>query len=191
MTQELSDFFTHYSDLSTEEINAVVRLFRPKTLSRGEHLLQPGSRCNDLVFVQAGCLRMYYVADAVEISVWFSLPGSLATELASFISEKPSDFYVQAIESSELLCLPKPVLNQLYQTHPNLHATLRRVWEDVLLNIIHRFISLQNDTTEQRYLDLLKEPDYAQLIPQKYLASFIGVTPSSLSRIRRKLARPH
>ena len=64
---------------------------------------------------------------------------------------------------------------------------MRNFWEDVILNLLKRFTALQKDTAEKRYLDLLKDPKYMQRIPQKYLASYIGVTPTSLSRIRRQL----
>ena len=64
---------------------------------------------------------------------------------------------------------------------------MKNFWEDVILNLIYRFTSLQKDTAAERYLELLKKPDYLATIPQKYLASFIGITPTSLSRIRRKI----
>jgi CRP/FNR family transcriptional regulator, anaerobic regulatory protein len=68
---------------------------------------------------------------------------------------------------------------------------MRKFWEDVILNLIKRFTALQTDSAEKRYLELLKKPDYLATIPQKYLASFIGVTPTSLSRIRKKIVKGH
>ena len=64
---------------------------------------------------------------------------------------------------------------------------MRNFWEDVILNLVNRFTALQTDSAEKRYLDLLAQPDYFATIPQKYLASFIGVTPTSLSRIRKQI----
>ena len=66
---------------------------------------------------------------------------------------------------------------------------MRAFWEDVILNLLKRFTALQKDSAEKRYLDLLSQPVYLQRIPQKYLASYIGVTPTSLSRIRRKIKK--
>ncbi|MCK6609293.1 MAG: hypothetical protein L6Q46_13490 [Flavobacterium sp.] len=64
---------------------------------------------------------------------------------------------------------------------------MRKIWEAALIMVIPRFSSLQNDTAEKRYLELMKNPELMRQIPQKYLASFIGVTPTSLSRIRKKI----
>jgi CRP-like cAMP-binding protein len=137
--------------------------------------------------VQQGCLRLYYLDNDVEISVWFAFEHSSAIDIYSFISEKPSKYYLQAIEDSELLYLPKAELNSLYDTLPKMQEMMRCFWEDAVLNLIDRFTALQRDTAEQRYRDLLTKPPYLQKIPQKYLASFIGVTPTSLSRIRKTI----
>ena len=68
---------------------------------------------------------------------------------------------------------------------------MRRFWEDAILTLIERFTALQKDSAEKRYLDLLNKPTYQEAIPQKYLASFIGVTPTSLSRIRKQIVKNH
>lgn len=130
---------------------------------------------------------MYYLSEDLEISAWFSLQHSLAMEVQSFISGSPSICYLQAIEDSEIFSLSKSKLEQLYTVQPKTQEWMRKIWEAALVLVIPRFSSLQNDTAEKRYLDLLKNPELMQQIPQKYLASFIGVTPTSLSRIRKKI----
>ena len=115
------------------------------------------------------------------------LAHSSAIEISSFISGEPTSYFLQAIEDSEILFLPKVELNKLYHAYPKMQEMMKNFLEDVVLNLINRFTSLQRDTAEKRYLDLLSKPAYFQKIPQKYLASFIGVTPTSLSRIRKKI----
>jgi len=136
-------------------------------------------------------LRLFYLKDDIEVSVWFAFQQSSAIEIYSFISENPSDYFLQAIEDSEVLYLPKAELNKLYQHHPKMQEMMRNFWEDVILNLINRFTALQKDSAEKRYLDLLNKPAYLETIPQKYLASFIGVTPTSLSRIRKQIIKTH
>jgi hypothetical protein len=68
---------------------------------------------------------------------------------------------------------------------------MRNFWEDVILNLVNRFTALQKDPAEKRYLDLLNKPSFLETIPQKYLASFIGITPTSLSRIRKQIIKGH
>lgn len=191
MTQALFDFFRQYGSTPTDVLQALVSRFRLQTLPKGDHLLRAGEVCRELIYVQSGCLRMYYITEIREVSLWFSLPDSLATELTSFSTQQPSDFFVEALEDCDVLVLPKAELDALCQTHPALHGLLRHLWEEIMVHLIYRFTALQHDTAEQRYVALLKNPEYLQTIPQKYLASFIGVTPSSLSRIRRKLAQAH
>jgi CRP-like cAMP-binding protein len=187
MTPELKKFIANYVALSDVETDSIAGRFKRKAVKKNEYLLREGQVCKDIVFVQKGCLRLYNISNDIETSVWFSFEHTSAIEIASFISGEPTNYFIQAIEDSEILFLPKAELNKLYQTHPKMQEMMKNFLEDVVLNLINRFTSLQRDTAEKRYIDLLSKPAYLQKIPQKYLASFIGVTPTSLSRIRRKI----
>ena len=189
MSAELKKFFNDYVPLPDAELEDIVSKFKKKKVKKNEFVLMAGEVCKDLIFVQNGCLRLYYLLDEVEVSVWFALKHSSAIEIYSFISETPTNNYLQAIEESEILYLPKAELNKLYQTHPKMQEMMRKFWEDVILHLLERFTALQRDSAEQRYLDLLNRPELLQSIPQKYLASFIGVTPTSLSRIKKNIIR--
>jgi CRP-like cAMP-binding protein len=191
MTPEFKKFISGYTDLSDQELDEVAGKFKSKIVKKNDCVLQQGEICKDLIFVQSGCLRLYYIAGGIDISVWFSFQHSSAIEIYSFISETPSDYFLQAIEDSEILYVPKSVLNELYQAHPKMQEMMRKFWEDVIINLINRFTALQRDPAEKRYRDLLSKPPYIQKIPQKYLASFIGVTPTSLSRIRKQISKDH
>ena len=191
MNTNLDKFITKYVNLSDVELDDITNKFKSKVVKKNNYLLKPGNTCKDLVFVQKGCLRLYYLKDDIEISVWFAFQLSSAIEIYSFISGNPSNYFLQAIEDSEVLYLSKTELNKLYQTQPKMQEMMRNFWEDVILNLINRFTALQKDSAEKRYLDLLNKPAYLETIPQKYLASFIGVTPTSLSRIRKQLIKNH
>ncbi|ASU32190.1 Crp/Fnr family transcriptional regulator [Mucilaginibacter xinganensis] len=187
MSAGLKNFITQYTQLETAELDNIVSRFKSRKVKKNDFLLSEGDTCKDLVFVQEGCLRLYYVANEIEVSVWFAFKNSSAIDIYSFISEKPSGYFLQAIEDSEILYLPKTELNKLYHTHPKMQEMMRCFWEDAMLTLLDRFTALQRDSAEQRYLNLLTQPPYIQKIPQKYLASFIGVTPTSLSRIRKNI----
>ena len=191
MNTNLKEFITKYVTLSDIELEDITGKFKSKVVKKNNYLLREGDTCKDLVFVQKGCLRLYYLNDEIEVSVWFAFPQSSAIEIYSFISENPSNYFLQAIEDSEVLYLPKTELNKLYQYQPKMQEMMRNFWEDVILNLIDRFTALQKDSAEKRYLDLLGKPSYLETIPQKYLASFIGVTPTSLSRIRKQIIKNH
>ena len=191
MNTNLKTFITKYVNLSDIELEDITNKFKSKLVKKNNYLLRQGDTCKDLVFVQKGCLRLYYLKDDIEVSVWFAFQQSSTIEIYSFISENPSNYFIQAIEDSEVLYLPKKELNKLYQYQPKMQEMMRNFWEDVILNLINRFTALQKDSAEKRYLDLLNKPAYLETIPQKYLASFIGVTPTSLSRIRKQIIKNH
>lgn len=187
MTEELKKFISTYVSFSQNELDEIVSRFISRKIRKNDYLLKDGQICSDLIFVQSGCLRLYYIHEGIEVSVWFALQHSSAIEIYSFISETPTKNYLQAIEETEILFLPKTELNKLYKSHPKMQEMMRKFWEDVILNLLERFTALQRDSAEQRYLDLLNKPELLQTIPQKYLASFIGVTPTSLSRIKKNI----
>ena len=189
MITGLKKFIRRFATFSDDELNEIAAKFKRKVVKKNDYILRQGDTCKDFVFVDKGCLRLYYVKDGIEVSVWFAFHPSSAIEVYSFISEKPSDYFLQAIEDSEVLVLPKTELKKIYQSHPKMQEMMRNFWEAVLLDLISRFTALETDTAEKRYKDLLNNTDYLGTIPQKYLASFIGVTPTSLSRIRKKIRK--
>ncbi len=191
MDTNLRTFISKYAIFSDNELEAITTRFKSKVVKRNHYLLKKGDTCKDLVFVQKGCLRLYYLKDEIEVSVWFAFPHSSAIEIYSFISGSPTNYFLQAVEDSEVLYLPKKELNKLYGSLPKMQEMMRNFWEDVILNLLIRFTALQTDSAEQRYLDLLEKPTYLETIPQKYLASYIGVTPTSLSRIRKQILKNH
>lgn len=187
MSLELKKFLAQYVDIPETLMDEVIGRFKTKTIARNDYLLKEGQVCKDFVFVQSGCLRMFYNNEETDVSVWFAFTGSSAIEISSFISGLPTEYSIQAIEPVTILYLPKTELDKLYEAHPTIHQMMRSFWEDVIMNLIQRFTALQKETAEKRYIDLMNNTDYVQKIPQKYLASFLGITPTSLSRIRRNI----
>lgn len=187
MNEMLQSFITQFVQMPGEDLDDIGKSFRHRVIKKNEYLLRAGEVNSDLVFVLSGCVRMYYFSGDTEVSAWFSLPGSIAMEVHSFISGTPSVCSLHAIADGEVLILPKNVLEQLYVRYPVMQELMRKIWEQALLLVIPRFLSLQNDSAETRYRQLLQQPDLLHSIPQKYLASFIGVTPTSLSRIRNSI----
>ncbi len=190
MSDNLKKYLSRFVTLSNTEREEIAGKFKRKLVKKNEYIFRQGDTCKDFVFVDKGCLRLYYVKDGIEVSVWFAFQPSSAIEVHSFISEKPSNYFLQAIEDSEVLYLPKTELKKLYPHQPKMQEMMRNFWEVALLELISRFTALETDPAEKRYLDLLNnQPGHLEAIPQKYLASFIGVTPTSLSRIRKKLMK--
>lgn len=181
------NFFEQYGKISEDCIHELNNKLKFNKVKKGEILLTYGQICKEIYFIKKGCLRLYYIADGVEITVWFSFEENSAIELSSFLSGKPTEYFIEAIEDSEFLSLDKSSLLDLYKSYPELESIVRCFWEDVILNLLQRFTALQKDSAEDRYRHLINQDNYLQRVPQKYLASYIGVTPTSLSRIKRNL----
>src|SRR5258706_10843213 len=121
MNTDLKRFITNYVSLPDAELEDITSKFNTKLVRKNNYLLRQGDTCKDLVFVQKGCLRLYYLKDDIEVSVWFAFHQSSAIEIYIFFSENPSNYFLQAIEDSEVLYLPKTDLNKLYQYQPKMH----------------------------------------------------------------------
>lgn len=187
MQPELSHFLSQYAQIPEPVLLEFTASFKEKKIAKNSFLLKEGHVCRNFAYVKSGCLRLYYTGEKQEVSVWFAFSNNSAIEISSYLSNESSAYAIQAIEDSMVLYLPKEALESLCAKHPALQEMMRRYWEVAVLSLINRFTSLQKDSAEKRYRQLMLQPDYLQKIPQKYLASFIGVTPTSLSRIRRRV----
>src|SRR3954465_5731341 len=124
MESGLKDFIGKYVHLDFTDLASIAGKFRKKTVKKNDYLLKDGQVCKDIIFVQEGCLRLYYISNGIETSVWFSFKSSSAIEISSFISGQPTNYFLQAIEDSEILFLPKVELNKLYNEYPEMHEMM-------------------------------------------------------------------
>jgi CRP/FNR family transcriptional regulator, anaerobic regulatory protein len=184
---ELENYILRYCPLNNEDLTTVLSKFTTKTISRKHHLLKQGQVCREFVYVAKGLFRQYFkdIHDK-EITSWISFENTPATELASFLSQQPAKFYIQALEDSEVAAISYADLQELYLILPAFQEFGRKLAEKILVGAINRTVSFQKETAAQRYNMLLQRPEYFQRVPLKYLASMIGITDTSLSRLRRK-----
>ena len=185
---DLKTFFNKYIPLADLEL--FVQAFDVvQKLKRKELLLKPGQNCTYLAFVQKGAFRVFfYDTEGTEITVWFSFEGMMIADLLAFYKGSKALFYVQAVEDSEICMLSKNKLEELYLEHPEYLQFGRKYAEYISINVMERMLSFQTKSAEERYLELLSNPKYMQRIPLKYLASYLGVTDTSLSRIRKNIS---
>jgi len=184
---ELELFITHYCKLNDEELNLIANKFVKKAIPKGRHILKRGQICRHLIYTIEGNFRIYYKDDSgKEITTWLVFDDMIATELASFITQQPTKFNVQAIYDSTITSISYDDLHKLYNEIPKFQEFGRKIAEEVVVGAINRVVSFQNETADKRYIKLLSRSEYLQQIPLKYVASFLGVTDTSLSRIRRK-----
>lgn len=172
--------------LTEEEEAVVLSKLRPVKLKRREHLLKQGTVARDLAFVIQGCLRAYALDDnGFEHILQFAPAGWWISDMSSVISRRDSLLNVDAIKPSEVLLLSREDQLSLFDDVPKLERYFRVLTENGLVSSRMRLIENLSLTARQRYQRFCQTyPNLINEIPQKYIASFIGVTPEFLSKIR-------
>lgn len=178
-----------FISLDKSEEDYFVSKLQIRQYKRKETILQEGQVCKYAYFINAGCLRYYYNVDGQENTAQFFFENGWYTDYESFLSGKPTRQNIEALEKSELLLLSAKDLQQLYIDIPKFERFGRLMAENAFLGIRYRNEMLENQTAEQRYITLMKErPKVFERIPQHYIASYLGIQPPSLSRIRKRLS---
>ncbi|MBN9686416.1 MULTISPECIES: Crp/Fnr family transcriptional regulator [unclassified Corallococcus] len=189
MKNKLVDYFRRIAPLSDEEAQAILDSMVVKTCLKGSHLLMAGQVSTEAYFVLQGCVRQYTVVDGEERSNGFFTEDEWVLSIHSMMNQTPADHFLVCAEDTTVVVGTEQREGDLYQRFPRFESISRRVMQKVLAEQQERFNSHLTDTPEERYLKLSKaRPDLLQRIPQYQLASYIGVKPESLSRIRKRLA---
>lgn len=152
---------------------------------KGTDVQAIGHTCKTIYFVKKGCVRIYYFKEDIDITESFEFENAFVARAESLFTGKPSLKAIQAIEDTSLIAIDSNKLFLLFDTYPDLERLFRKIIETSYVNTVNRIESLQFNTADQRYLHLLKDDkDILKRIPLKYIASYLGITPVSLSRIR-------
>ena len=159
--------------------------FKAKT-----QLVREGSIANSLYFIETGLLRTYHLLDGKEINTYFACDKQFIAAFSSFISQKPSFEILEVIEDSIVYELPYNILNELYIASRKFEKLGRILAEKNYLCVLDRTFTMQTKTAKQKYLDFLQTYDkkIIQRVPQHQIASFLGIAPESLSRVRKEIS---
>ncbi len=186
--KEFKIFIEKYTSLPGNEWDTISHAFTQRKFARNETILQEGNVCRNFYFLESGLLRYFYNVDGDEVVKTFTFPPFCFTSEASFINRRPATESIQAI-----------VTSTVWQTNYEQYRELEKLasWNKFingLLNEIDKYfklmiVQLKNQTPEQRYFWLTENypQSLLQRIPQKYMASFLGIAPQSLCRIKNKL----
>lgn len=180
-------YFKKWTQLSREDEEKIMSAFEPVFIRKKKDLLLAGQSCRYLYFIVKGCVRSYYVdMKGVEHIYQIRMDNSWITDLDSFFSEKSSKYNIQALEDSHMLRIPHDQFEQLLIDIPALERYFRILFQKAYINALNRLNATMWETALDRYNEMLKEnPEIFQRVSLVYIASYLGITPESLSRIRR------
>jgi len=169
-----------------KQVEEILNSLRPTFLDKDEFLLRAGSVCKHYYFIEEGTVRLYHTKEAEEYTVWMGTSGQIFTDLESYLEGQVSRINIQAVEPTKAYSIAKERSDLLANSNAAYNTLLRRTVEIAFVNLSKNVMSYQSDEASERYNRVLNEKDWLSKYPLRYISSFIGITQSSLSRIRAK-----
>ena len=174
-----------YSPLSIECQQALIVNSKISTYKRGEIVIREGQFSKKAFLILEGCARAYYLKDGKDISDWFTFENQFMASIVSFFSNKPSPHYVEFLEDAIVLESSKDTIDRLSDKHHDFERFISKVVTETMLGLCERLYTIQFNKANERYKHLLNiYPDITNRIPLTHIASYLGITLETLSRIR-------
>lgn len=185
------EIFNKSVPLTEEDQEMIKNYLTVKKLRKRQYLLQEGDVCKVVAFVENGALRLYRVdEDGTEHIVQFALDGWFITDLYSFLTNEPSTYNIDAIEDSELVLISRPASEELRKLSAKYQEFIFQATSEAYIQLERRITSTISLGLEERYKDLVTNfPTITQRVPQHMIASYMGLTPETISRVRKRISR--
>ena len=168
------------------EIETILKYFEPKKLNKGEYFIEAGQVCRNVGFIESGLVLYYEIDNSGQaVTCDFAKETDWITQYESFINQSPSVITIEALEPTELQVISSENLYQLFAKVPSFEQHTRKIIEKMFISSLARNNDMQVLKAEKRYAKFVEEnPSLIQRVPQYHIASFLGIAPQSLSRIR-------
>ena len=181
----MKEIIQYHVNLPEDVYQIFLKSATKKEVAKNMVLFQPPKVNRKCLFIESGLLRGYRIVDGKDYTHHFFKPNWFATDFESFLSNNPSSLYIESLTKVSYFEFDKEVLNNLYETHHKLEKLGRIIAEKAYLSTVEKFSEIQTLDLKARYKSLIKKnPQLFQDVPQKYIASYLGVSEQSLSRIK-------
>ena len=190
MENNLINYFLKNTNLSADEVEVIAESMVIKSLKKNDYLVKERQFNNDTYFLLRGCVRQFKIVDGNDITTNFYTEDQWIVSLGNFSEKTASNYNLVCMENTTVVIGNDQQANELVKQFPAIESISRQIMETVFMAQQNLMISYITDKPEQRYLKLLKaRPDIFQRVPQYDIATYLGIKPESLSRIRKKLQR--
>ena len=188
--QLIIDHLEQYIPLTDAERKLILTTAKQRNIKRRQMILQEGFVCRHYTFIVKGCFKMYAVDDrGIEHNIQFAAEDDWIADIGSFHSKKPSRLFIEALEPSEIIQIEQQDLYLLYLNVPKLDRIFKVMVENKYVELQNRVLQNISFTAQQRYLNFLEQyPTLSLRIPNTQIASYLGITPEFLSKIRKELS---
>lgn len=185
---ELETYIQSYFGIARPgDLQTIGALFKPQTLDKGDFYLETGNACNKLSFIRSGLLRIFVFAEDREVTQWISSPGYFVTDLAGLIFEKPARWNIQALTDAEIFTISREDYQRIGKLVPQWHELEKLFIARCFTILEDRIFSHLSMTAEERYHFFFENNrELFNQVPLQYIASMLGMTPETFSRIRKK-----
>ena len=178
------EFFRLFHDLTKEEYELLTGGLKTKTFKKGERIIVPGQVQREIYFVKSGVQMSSFETDKKTHVIAFTYYPNICAIPGSFPDQSPSNCCLTCLTDSELESLPFEGLQRLFDTSQQIERLFRKMTEALLAGVLNRHIELHSSTMKERYLDFCKRsPHLLQLVPHKYIASYLGMDPTNFSKL--------
>ncbi len=180
----------HYGPLATATKEAFKEIAKVSSYKKGTAIVKEGQYSDKLYFIASGCARAYYLKEGKDITDWFAFENKFISAINSFFQGVPSPHYVEVLEDTVFLEISRDEVELLSAKYPDLNTLGRIAVTTTMLELQQRIVALQFETAQQKYENLLQIfPEITQRVPLMHIASYIGITLETLSRIRKPKIR--
>ena len=182
---QLAVYLHGFETISARATQAIAEIATVLKIKRNQDLQSIGHTCKTIYFINKGIARIYYYHNGVDITESFIFENNIIARVESLFTGKPSRKAIQVLEDSEIVAIDATQLFDLYDTYPETERLFRKIFEAGYVDTVNRMEAIQFHTAEERYTLLIKEqPTLLQRVPLKHIASYLGITQVTLSRIR-------